>query len=292
MKIKRKSLQRIKKWLTILLSLGVLSLILWGYWKSNLFTITTYSLVGVEDRYREPLTKALNEHAQGYTYFVIPNNKVLSYSTDHINESIVQIIPDVKSIDLRPVGLHTLRVTISEHQPLFKFRDTVGVTEDGVLFNTNKDLRVYPLLVIASSTKKDITFGELSFKQLEGVDKNFLVGLSEFEKNISSIIFPVDHITLDEEGDIALYDTRGISKVMITRTNDPKKAWSTLVSAIDTDPLKTKLATERDLLLYLDIRFGNKVFYKFSNTPFQNSKDSVTIEGYEEPPLTTPPVLE
>jgi hypothetical protein len=87
---------------------------------------------------------------------------------------------------------------------------------------------------------------------------------------MSAIIFPVENILVERTGDISCMDKDEKSKIIFLKENDYKKVWSTLVSAIDTDPLKTKLATDKDNLEYLDVRYGNKVFYRFSDMAFQN----------------------
>ena len=79
------------------------------------------------------------------------------------------------------------------------------------------------------------------------------------------IIFPVHMILVDTNGDIFLKDTDDKYTLKVVLSADFNKTWSTLVSAIDTDPLKSKLLNNKNNLEYLDARFGNKVFYKFTN---------------------------
>lgn len=45
--------------------------------------------------------------------------------------------------------------------------------------------------------------------------------------------------------------------------NDPEYVWITFVSAVDAEPLKTDLKKKLKYLDYLDLRFSNKVFYRF-----------------------------
>ena len=68
---------------------------------------------------------------------------------------------------------------------------------------------------------------------------------------------------------------------------DQKKVWSTLVSALDTDPLKTKLATDKGKLEYLDVRYGNKVFYRFSDMTFQNKGETGILDDHATPTQAT-----
>lgn len=281
MKIKRKTVQRLKKQFFILLGVSLVIGCWYLYWKSDVFTIRNYSLSGVEEKDITSLTEALTITKSGYSYGIFPHSRVLSYSNPLIIEAVLANIPEAQSIDIRPIGLHTIKVTVTLHASLFRADETTGITEEGVLFTTKKDITKYPLLSVASSTIKIIKVGDVSFSKIVEVDKELLIKVSEFDKKVTSVIFPVYAITIDSLGDVAFIDERGVSKVLITKDVDTKKAWSTLLSAIDTDPLKTKLTEKRETLEYLDIRFGNKVFYKFNNTPFEISKATGILENHE-----------
>ena len=100
---------------------------------------------------------------------------------------------------------------------------------------------------------------------VEGVTKEKLSTVFSLVNKINSVIFVVTKVDMDPFGDISLYDDRGMSRVVFAGNQDTDKVWSNLVSAVDTDPLKSKLAVNKDNLEYLDARFGNKVFYKFTN---------------------------
>jgi hypothetical protein len=127
---------------------------------------------------------------------------------------------------------------------------------------------------VASSTTSTFKNRGIVFTQmnLSGVDSNktFLVPLSEMVNKISSVIFQVESVSVEATGEILVINKTGTGKVIFYKDNDYKKVWSTLVSAIDTDPLKSKLVTSKDELEYLDVRYGNKVFYRFSDMAFQN----------------------
>ena len=115
------------------------------------------------------------------------------------------------------------------------------------------------------------------------VNKEFFTELSSMTGKISSMIFPVESVNVESTGDISCLNKEGTSKVLFLKDEDYKKAWSTLVSAVDTDPLKSKLATNKEKLEYLDARYGNKVFYRFSDMAFQNG----TVNGILKDHATT-----
>lgn len=288
MKIKRKTLERLKMQLLVLALASTVVISAYVYFRSEVFTIRSFNLVGVEEEEAQALTESLLQSVDGYSYGIFPNNKVLSFSSSRIIEGVKSVIPDIKTIDIRPVGLHTVKVIITKHTPFFRLDDGMAVTDEGVIFNTKKDLSSYPILSVASSTRKTIKTGTLSFSQIVEVDQTLLVNVREFENKLTSVLFRVHVITIDTLGDIAFIDERGVSRVLITKDTDMKKGWATLLSAVDTNPLKSKLEESKETLEYLDIRFGNKVFYKFNSMPFQAVGAPDILENHEATPTSTP----
>jgi hypothetical protein len=71
-----------------------------------------------------------------------------------------------------------------------------------------------------------------------------------------------------------MYSEMSSSTLILAQNPDFKKVWSNLVSALDTDPLKTKMSQGKNNLMYVDLRFGNKVFYKFTNVSTAGIIDS------------------
>jgi hypothetical protein len=257
---------------------------LYLYAYSAFFTITSYDIQGVDQQAHDQIESALHNAAKKKTYGVLPNNKIFTYSTAGIVDVVRTHVSDAATIDVRPIGLHTVRIHVTLLTPLFRVSDTEGLTKDAIVFSTNKSITKYPHITIASSTKQATKINGLVFDTLtvggQGIDVQFLDNLALLSSQVSSLIFPVTNILVETTGDVSLMDTHGKSKVMILQDADQKKVWSTLVSALDTDPLKTKLATEREQLEYLDVRYGNKVFYRFSDMPFQNNGTAAIISNH------------
>lgn len=285
MKIKRKTLERGKR---LLVRAGIVFLIVGGflwYTRTEFFTITSYDLRGVPENRQEELVVQLKEIAQLKRFFVIPGNKIGSYHKQKMIEAVHAVMTDASTITITTLGLHTVRVTATSLTPSFRLTDGRALTNDAVVFTSPKDLSAYPILTIASSSiinekRNNLVVSVLRDAQGE-ISSAFLGNMLDLSGKVSSVIFPVVSIIVADDGDVMLLDARDASKVLFVRDADVKKIWSTLVSAIDTDPLKTKLDKERDNLLYLDVRFGNKVFYKFGVPGFQNSSSTDIMRSHD-----------
>lgn len=284
MKLKRKSFNLFKIWV---IRISVLVIFFGGYYlyaKSSFFTITRYEIEGVDTDAAATMQTRLGQLANGYHLVIFPNNKIFTYNTSGVISAVRDVVSDLGTIDIRPIGLHTVHIKVSLLTPLVKTEDGKAITADGIIFLTNKDLSSYPFFTIASSSKEIVKVNGLPFLQLtrngEKVDGVFLNTILSMSTKVSSIIFPVASILVESTGDVLLSNASGTSKVMFMEDADQKKLWSTLVSSIDTEPLKSKIENNRHNLMYLDARYGNKVFYRFSNTVFQNNNSTDILEPH------------
>lgn len=291
MKIKRRTLERIRLWslrAAIVLLVGISFV---TYIRSSFFTITTYTFRGVEESYQTILIKELRDIESKKRFLVIPGNKILTYNKRNMIEAVHRTVTDASTITFRTLGLHTVEITVTTLLPIVRTQDGQALAEDGTLFFTRKDLSSYPVFTVASSSVVKVKRNGLMVSKLmyngEAISQQFLRDLIDMSSKVSSIVFPVQTIALDEGTDVALIDIRGVSKVLFLKDADMKKVWSTLVSAIDTEPLASKLEHEKDRLLYLDVRFGNKVFYKFSAQGFQNSSSTGIMTNHETSPSSS-----
>lgn len=58
--------------------------------------------------------------------------------------------------------------------------------------------------------------------------------------------------------------------------------WTTFISVIDAEPLKSKLKNDFKDLDYIDLRFSNKIFYKFKNNNVNLFKNNTEDEDKEK----------
>lgn len=247
------------------LVLSFLGGVFYSYYKTSLFTIISYEIIGVPDLYKDTIINNVKTIASENSQRLIPRDKILTYHTKAIKQSIVSTLPNTQKISVIPVGLHKLRIKVSHYEPLFKIDATRGVTKDGIVYNEFKDMSAIPTISFSSSTMEEVVRDDSHYYIMQGINTNSLNNFSLLLKKINSVVFPISKITVDSYGDVTFYDEQGISKIMFREETNLDKVWSNILSAIDTDPLKSRLEKEKDDLEYLDARFGNKVFYKFTN---------------------------
>jgi hypothetical protein len=223
---------------------------LYVYGWTGLFSITTFTFEGVPEQKKEAITTALLQETKKHTLYVFPGDKALTFSRRRVRQVMTTQLPNTEVVRVSLRGLHTVHVMVIPHVPLFTTGEGKAYDVKGVLYQEQNDISHLPVISFTTSATPTRAF----FENLAG-----------FIPQLTTLLFPVGHIIVDEHDDVYMYASGSPSRVMMTKDADVKKIWLSLVSAVDTDPLKTSLEKNKEKLEYIDLRFGNKVFYKFAN---------------------------
>lgn len=234
----------------ILIALLGISIFLWLYLGTSLFRIYEYTLSGVDPDRASRLEETFRSFEHEPVLGFLPGNTTITFHRKAMARVIREQLPNVENAVVVVSGIHTISVEVSSHKAVFKKSDIEGITKDGYVYTEINDIRALPTLLVASSSYLESTL---------------LSTLLAIYPKVDTAIFPVKTIYVDENRDIHIKGGDSMSEVIVDGNADVDKTWSTMVSAIDTEPLKSMLRNQKESLQYLDTRFGNKVFYKFTN---------------------------
>lgn len=248
--MKRKTFNLWRKRASIALAVLLTGGCIYVYGWTSLFSITTFTFEGVPEQHEQTITSLLFEGIKKHTWYVFPGDKALTFSRRHVRQVVTKELPNTASVRVSLRGLHTVHVVVVPHVPMFTTGEGKAYDVQGVLYQEQNDISHLPVISFTTSATPTRAF----FENLAG-----------FMPQITTLLFPIGHIIVDEHDDVYMYASGSPSRVMMTKNADIKKTWLSLVSAVDTDPLKTSLEKNKEKLEYIDLRFGNKVFYKFAN---------------------------
>jgi hypothetical protein len=240
-------------WKKILTRLAIAACVIGGlyvYLRTGVFTIQTYAITGAPADHLGELMTGLHYIDETRLYKVLPGNRVISYHDDDIRTLIKETLPNTKDISIYPSGLHTLSIRLTKHSPLFAVSATHAISTEGVIYQEINPIDDLPQITLATSS---------------AISAPELASIAELISDIDAVLYDVKYISVDDYNDVHLYDDKLSTSIITSAGADMGKVWSNILSAIDTDPLKSKLANKGEHLEYLDTRFGNKVFYKFTN---------------------------
>lgn len=236
------------------------------YFKTNLFTIYSYEVAGAPEDRKGEIENKIKELSDKPLYKIIPTNKILTHRGTQIKALVKELLPDTDEVAISVKPLHTLLIKITPYSPTFKLDNKRALTKDGYIYEEDRSLDNLPTIVIASSTVKLEKNNGLTESKLliNGATSTEILfdSIASIIPKINSVLFNVSKVEINPDGDIVLSNDR--SSVKLNSLVDMDKGWSNVISAIDTEPLKTLLDTKKAQLEYIDVRFGNKVFYKFT----------------------------
>lgn len=267
--------------------------LLYAYVRTPILTITAYEVIGLPEKNQAEVDVALRGIDQKPFLKFIPANKLFTYRKNESKQRIVELFPETKEVLFQAVLPSTLRVTVHTHTPLFRIDETHVLSSEGAVYqNLSEEL---PTVSFASSTITQKELGGIQMSYLT-VDATPVESLSQALDNltflipkINAVLFPVSSIVIETTGDVTFYSATG-QQVKISLQMDSRRVWSNIVSAIDTEPLKGLLEKKKDSFEYIDGRFGNKMFYKFTTTPIPTIITATTTEVYDT--STTTPVIQ
>jgi cell division septal protein FtsQ len=241
----------------------LLGLIIGGIvWISRLpsLSIMTINVVGNSAVDRSDIERTVLQDLEGNYFLVFPKHNKYLYPRKTIEQHLLTTFQRFQSADVK-IRQGALEVTVVERAPSYVwckglvsdkntdcyFLDTTGyIFAPAPVFSGNAYFQFYGL---ASSTDNPVGEHYLPSADFKNVDK-FITSLTTL--GVSSYALKLDSTITG-----TLYLTQG-GELRFAQTED----YQTLLDNILTIYRQTDIFTHGENLDYIDMRFGNKVFYK------------------------------
>lgn len=254
---------------------------------SEFFNITSVNVTGARDEYNTEVRDTVLTDMQGSSLYIFPNSNIFLVNLKKINTSITSDMSIISSVKFERLGIRSLGVSISEREPAYLVRvvegqDNLYLSKDGFVYidrlpNNNK----YILLTetnytYASSSALEYPVGFSSKLGLE-IDNLKLSSINNMVEALTSRGVVVYKIILRPYGD-ADFNIAGDDSgpLRVNLNDDADKVARTFVAARENSTFSSKFGSDTQSLDYVDLRFGDKVFYKFKD--FASDSQVVGIE--------------
>ena len=255
-----RKLHRKRKKLKIILSLFACAVLLAGvlaFFQSSFFKIKEIAIKGNNSVSVEVLRDKIAGHLNWSYYGIFPRDNIFFIPKEEIKKDILIDIPRVKNVRLdRKLFFRNLAVEITERQNggILCRRETCSfIDEDGFVFEKapyfsgSIYLRFFDERVGSSS---DIAMGENLLSS--GEFKKLL----DFKELASKKRVDISEIVLKKEETYEIH-TAEKWRILINSRHGANDFFINLATTLD------EIKDERLKLDYIDLRFGNKIFYKF-----------------------------
>lgn len=227
------------------------------------FRIETVTVEGTESIEQTKIEGDIRGQLDGTYMFIIPRDSIFFYSKDRISRYIKETYPEIQQFSVKLTSPNEITVSIEERKPVGVWCEggdsakCFFIDEKGVLFQTAPSITgsVYfkyeGMLESGTSTNPLLaTFlPEFQFKKLN----EFAAGIKSRRE-----FTPIGFVrTKDSEGSVVTAE--GVL-LRIALNKDLDAVAINLTSALNASSLKDPGV--RSTLEYIDLRFGNSLYYK------------------------------
>ena len=221
------------------------------------------------------IEEVVREDISGRYLWFFPKTNFLLYPKKEIEKELALKFNRIKNISLNLKNLNVLEVSLTERNPLYTYcgptllseiqKKCYFLDEDGYIFDEALYFSGEVFLKFYGTIEHPVSETNPSGSYFYQSDFKNLISLKEtLEKiGIKPVIFYIE-----DGGDVRMF-LSSLSKsetgpeIIFKLDSDFDKIVENLQSVLTTEPLQSDFKNKYSSLLYIDLRFGNKVYYKF-----------------------------
>lgn len=251
-----------KRFLIVIIILGFLYGL--GYMlRYSKFQVTNIDVVGASVIDKQDVLDAVHQELLGTWLWFFPRTSVLLVNDKAIERDLKKRFSRIETISVRRTNLHSMVITLKEFEAVYLWCTKV---EDDCYFMDKQGV-VYSKAPVFSGTAypKVFTGAPLDKFPFQGMNTTDLTRVAQFQEKLSEInITPVAFRSIsNRELQIDFLHNKTIAELRIDPQTPTDTSLEYLFSGIRTEPLASLFHNENKKLLYIDVRFSNKVVYKF-----------------------------
>lgn len=252
---------RLFPWKRVLVSIGVLCIVSGIIFLIRLpqFQIRTVSVEGTVVADPGDVSQSVQMALEGTYVWILPKTSVFLLSTKTLENMVLRSFPRFKSVHITRSSMHELMVTTQEYPGVYlwcddacSFMDEIGtVFADAPYFSGSAYVRIYV------GSRSAYPFFPISPEQIQ-----FVAHLKERLESISIVPLAIRFETL-HTASVSFIHNGHQALLYIDPTADIESSLEALFSGLRNETVSQKYHNPDTVLEYLDVRFENKLIYKF-----------------------------
>ena len=226
--------------------------------------ITGIEVVGNKIVDGETIGATAESELSGSYLWLFPKTNFLFYPKNKIINNLYDKFKTLKDISLSVKNQKILQIAVFERIALYTWCGIMPPEK------SNSDQKCYFLDEAGFIFDEAPYFsGEVYFKFYGKVFQNYTDIFSQLillKENLENMGLKPIALYVAEDGNAKIFLSRGNDshpEILFKSSDDVEKIAENLETALTTDPLQAELKKKFSSLVYIDLRFGNKVYYKF-----------------------------
>lgn len=204
----------------------------------------------------------------GKFLWLFPKGNILIYPQDSIKKTLLDKFKRIKKIDLSIEDNKTLIINVTERVAKYTWCGDAPFQIEEKCHFLDEDGYIFDEAPYFSGEVYFKFFGQPVSVHNYFPQQNFNQLVSFIDMLVEMKLKPVSlYITLNKDAEIFLSKgntAKTEPKIIFKLDADLENIGSNLKTALNTEPLKSDMNKRYSMLEYIDLRFGNKVYNKFS----------------------------
>ena len=248
---------------TIIVSVLAVIVVVGAIWALNAkaFKVSTIEVVNNTSLETEDLNKMVEDVIEGRYFFIVPKSNALFIPVERIRRTIKRQSPEVDSVKISKQGLSQLNIEVKKRVPYVVWCDESQAKrrcffadKAAYLFleAPNSNLRLFPVFygngdgkILGTQFMEEVNFKNAhafySFLEEQGLSVNHM---SPSGKDLMAVL---------DSGASIIFDPQEVDDA------------ATNISALLSSPELTGEGFDIEVVEYVDLRYGSKVFWKTRN---------------------------
>lgn len=229
------------------------------------FQVTNVSVVGTSVVDNEEVSSQLKNELLGRVLWIFPRTSVFLINDKSLEKTIKSKFSRIESIGVKRTNLNSILVTIKEFDAEYLWCISPEENQDCYLMDKQGMVYSKSPVFSGSAYMKIFTGAPIDQMPFLGISYDNLERIAQIKKQLSDINIEPVSITLvsPRETRVDFIHNKNLSQLIIDPAVSVDTSLEYLFSGIRTSPLSTLFHDESKVLLYIDVRFPNKVVYKF-----------------------------
>lgn len=232
--------------------------------------INTVEVTGNKVIDASQVEEVIKEEISGNYLWVIPKSNFLFYPKDAVLSRLQSEFERFENISVKIKNPETLAVNLAEREPEFTWCGQIPVGEKETCYFMDEKGYIFDQAPYFSGNIYFKFYGDKDINIDDPKGAHFLPGkwdsLVAFIKTLRGIdMNPTELHLKEDEVTIKLIaaGNGNVPEVIFKLDDDYAKIIENLEAVMTSEPMLTKFKSNYGTLEYIDLRFGNKVYYKF-----------------------------
>jgi len=223
----------------------------------------------------EAIRNAVTKVTSGNYLWLFPRTNILFYPQSNIKVALIDEFKRLEKVDLSIKNYKILKISVTEREGVYTWcGDAPGGSGDdskNPCFFLDKNGYIFAEAPFFSGDVYFKFYGKLDLKNDSPLGSNFsppnFGELISFKKSLENIGLKPEVLYVKDDDSIKIFlpgKTLGREPYIILDAEDDfQKLAENLELALGTEPLLSDFKNKYSSLEYIDLRYGNKVYYKF-----------------------------